>query len=368
MRFVALLSWVLFGIAFFLAARWPVLARITGGMSRQHRLHHIVGLATGAFACIHFLHEIWKDPEVAFYLEDPYLLLGWLALILLMIGLGLSFLGKLHHRSWLILHWSLALSYAAALVHGWGFLHFGRWHQGLFWMGLGIGGLALTLIFLYRWRGQNWIVQDVKRSGSGLWELLMKPARLTGPAPAAGSLIYLQFGTGFSAGWHPFSVASCKLSPELHVLIKNAGMDTSHLSDMKPGHVVRLQGPFAEFGIAQVPQLWVAAGAGLAPFLGMARCFDYTGAGSVELCLFEAQPQPEVEQELDRLSSQHPEFRWNAHYGPSSDFEALRPALESQDREILICGSPSFMRKARKYLLSKEVSGTRIHTEEFVPW
>ena len=206
-------------------------------------------------------------------------------------------------------------------------------------------------------------------TGSGLWELILKPSDRKVVAPRAGSLIYLQFGSGFSAGWHPFSVASCRLSPELHVLIKNAGMDTSHLSDMKPGHILRLQGPFTEFQISDEPQLWVAAGAGLAPFLGMARCFDYAKAGSVELCLFEAHPEPTVEAELERLSNEHQEFRWKAHYGQAADFSVLREAATHRpNSRILICGSPAFMRKARKYLQSSGVQDARIHTEEFVPW
>ncbi|MEQ8351356.1 MAG: hypothetical protein RH862_07725 [Leptospiraceae bacterium] len=368
MRFVALLAWILFGFTFLLAARWPALARSLGGLSRLHRIHHILGLSTGALAVLHTLHQIWKDPEVAFYFEDPFLLLGWISLLLLVAGLGLSFLGRLHHRWWLLLHWSLAGAYLGALFHSYGFLQHGRWHEVAFLAGLGLGGLGLTLIFLYRWKGQNWVVQEVKNTGSGLFELILKPEIANANAPRAGSLIYLQFGSGFTSNWHPFSVASCRMSPELHVLIKNAGLDTSHLLDMKPGHVLRLQGPFAEFQVSQDPQLWVAAGTGLAPFLGMARCFDFTGAGTVELYFFEAKPEPIVEAELDRISQSHPEFRWKAHYGKSADFSEMVKSARSQQGQILICGSPGFMKKARMSLHAAQISGERIHTEESVPW
>ena len=380
MRFLALAAWILFAFSFLLAARWPTLARWLGGLSRQHRIHHWAGLLTGALALLHTVHEIRKDPEVAFYFEDPFLLLGWVALIFLLLMLGMSFLKKIHHRNWILLHWISVLAFLAALLHSWLFLHQGLWHRLLFAAGLALAFLSVGLILYYRWKSQTWIVDRVVVVGSSLYEILLKPTRRNPITFPAGSLIYARLGTHFSHNWHPFSVASCAMSPEIHLLVNNAGLDTSHLMDLARGQSVQLQGPFSEFEISQKAQLWIAAGAGIAPFLGMARCFDYQKVGNVELIFFEPEPQPALEAELDRLASLHPAFRWKASYGKSADLAIIdsavgNPEAPSSDkfstdaeRQILVCGSPAFMKLIRKRLIKNGQKASNIYTEEFTPW
>lgn len=380
MRFLALTAWILFALSFLLAARWPTLARFLGGLSRQHRIHHWTGLLTGLLAVLHTVHEIRKDPDVAFYFEDPFLLLGWVGLILLLLMLAMSFLQKIHHRNWILLHWLSGLAFLAALLHSWLFLHQGRWHLLIFSAGLALALLSVGLILFYRWKSQTWIVDRVEVVGNGLYEILLKPTRSNARTFRAGSLVYARLGAHFSHNWHPFSVASCAMSPEIHLLVKNAGLDTSHLMDLASGQHVKLQGPFSEFEVSQQSQLWIAAGAGIAPFLGMARCFDYQKVGQVELIFFEPEPQPALEAELDRLASMHPEFRWKASYGKSADLSLIDAAVGTgsepasdkghpdRQRQILICGSSAFMKLIRKRLIQNGQSASNIYTEEFTPW
>lgn len=367
MQFLGLLAWLVLVLTFFLAARWPALARMLGGFSRQHRLHHWFGLLTGALVLLHAAMELVKDPDLALYFEDPFLLLGWVAFLLLLAVLGLSFLKRIHHRWWILFHWLSLLAFLAALLHGQAFLQPDPWHQWIFLLGVALALGALLLIGLFRWKSHDWTVIGVESAGDGLFELALRPSRPGASTFRAGSLVYVRFGMHFSHNWHPFSVASCRLSPEIHLLVKNAGLDTSHLADLEAGQVVRVQGPFHEFP-DNADQVWIAAGAGIAPFLGMARCFDHHRSSRAHLIFFESRPEPALESELHRLSSLHPEFEWEAHYGSTADLSALQGVGPEDGREILICGSPPFMGKIRKHLLQRGVRSSKIHTEEFTPW
>ncbi|MCE9596686.1 MAG: hypothetical protein K8S54_01835, partial [Spirochaetia bacterium] len=59
MHFLGLSAWVLFAFAFASAIRARFAARISGGIARQHRLHHWLGLTTGLLVLTHASYEIW---------------------------------------------------------------------------------------------------------------------------------------------------------------------------------------------------------------------------------------------------------------------------------------------------------------------
>ena len=369
MRFLALLAWLFFAFSFFTAIRSAWLARLVGGLSRQHRLHHWLGLFAVALLVLHTLREIYVDSEVAFYFEDPFLLLGWLSLLLLLLALGASFANKVHHRWWIAIHWSFLLAFVLGFLHGLIFLHPGRIHAALFYSIAALGSASILGILYYRSRGRRWIVREVQQVGGGLFEVVLRTERQGSTGLKAGSLVYVQLGHSFTQNWHPFSVASCRTSPELHLIVKNAGVDTSHLSDLEPGHSVLLQGPFAEFEITERPQVWVAAGVGIAPFLGMARCFDYRKAGPVTLVYYTERIEEPIKMELDRLASEHPEFRWFHSEGKSADLAILDQTVSADRKaQFLVCGSSAFMRKIRKHLIDLGLPTSDIETEEFTPW
>lgn len=203
-------------------------------------------------------------------------------------------------------------------------------------------------------------------------ELELIPPQLRKRTLRAGTIVFARFnGEGFSRTWHPFSVASCRFEPALRLLIRAAGIDTAHVAELKPGDTVDLAGPFAEFEDRQGDQVWIAGGVGIAPFLGMIRCLDFTRPRRIALVIYQKQENQELEKQLQDFASRHPEFSWQVITSPAPPAE-FNAALESEGRlhtpHFLVCGPPVFMKSVRRYLVARGIPRARISTEEFTPW
>lgn len=280
MHLLGLIAWFLFVLAFIPAIRSRLSARLLGGIAQQHRIHHWLGLSAGFAVLIHVLFEIVSEPDSAFAFEDPYLTLAWVALVVLIVGLGISFATGIAHRKWVLIHWSLLIALLAAFLHGQAYLHQEAFDRLVFYSGALIAILSIALIFGLRLFGQKWIIVDIRELSPALYEIGLKSTGKTGRGFKAGSIVFAQFGRGFSRAWHPFSIASCEKSPVMRLLIKSVGTDTSHLRDLQVGDLLNLQGPFAEFAVPpEEDQIWIAGGVGIAPFLGMTRCLDFRNSG-----------------------------------------------------------------------------------------
>jgi predicted ferric reductase len=373
MHLLGLGAWLLFSLSFVLAPRSRLSARLLGGIARQHRIHHWLGLGAGLAVLAHVLYEIVSAPESAFAFDDPYLLLGWIAAGLLWSGLFFSLNQCLPHRLWLLVHWSLTAAFVAAGLHGALYLFPDRLDTILFYVGAGLAVASTAATLLVRLFGQTWEIVDLLELSPILHEIRLRPGsgRIV-PGFQAGSIVYVQFGTGFSRGWHPFSVASCQYAPVMSLLVKNAGTDTSHLSDLHVGDSVRIAGPYLEFPVSpRQDQFWLAAGVGLAPFLGLTRCLDYRASGKIRLLGYEATEEPALARELLEFQQRYPypHFAWRVRTTPRADFSEVPEMVAGlSDPVYLVCGPPAFMKAARKFLVARGVSPARIHTEEFRPW
>ncbi len=83
---------------------------------------------------------------------------------------------------------------------------------------------------------------------------------------------------------HPFSVANAPRadgSLELHIGRVANGRFTSHVHErLRPGDIVRLEGPFGDFGFSgntARPAIMLAGGTGIAPILAMLESLSQTG-------------------------------------------------------------------------------------------
>lgn len=249
MRLVGLAAFMAFALTFVPAVRARILARLFGGIARQHRIHHWLGFTTGALLFLHLLYETLGEPESAFAFEDPFLLLGWIASALMIAGLSFSLAKNLTHKFWIWIHWSLFFSLVAAFFHGYAYLHDERFDITLFYASAMIATASVILIIVSRLPLSTWTVTGIGEITPGLHEILLKPANQDAGGFKAGSIVFAQFGKGFSRAWHPFSVASCQFSPVMRLLIKSVGTDTSHLGDLHEGSSLSIRGPFPEFSV-----------------------------------------------------------------------------------------------------------------------
>ncbi len=384
MTSAAWIAWSLvlcLAIALASAARTRTLAAWFGGLPAQFRWHHRLGLAALGLLILHIAQQFYATPpdlwSLFFDWRDAGLLAAWTAALLFAVAFAASYLRRLKYANWLRLHLLFAPAIAAGLLHAALYGPTDGSAVWINWIAIGVGAAALVWLFLARrfpGARERFLILELNHPANRLSELVLRAAE---PArsrlrPAAGSVVFARFtGPGFTHAWHPFSVASCRFSPEIRLLIRAAGHDTSALQSLSAGAEVWLSGPYADLPVApEEDQIWIAGGAGVAPFLGWLRCLPVKNFKRAALFYFvNAADEAVAQDELADASAVHADFRSTTQIvapGARPALDAiLAAARDLENPRYLVCGPAGFMRYVRKQLQQSDVRSERIFTEEF---
>jgi predicted ferric reductase len=259
------------------------LSRWLGGLERMYQWHHRVGMAAYVLLLAHPLAlaaDAWQaSPGLAWQTLSPFsqgwpVRLGWLSLLLLMLGLAATFATRLPYRSWRWLHVSLGVG---VLVGLWHLLQLGI--EEPVWPILALAAVFLGSRILREDSGlaaRPYIVQAAAPVADGLVEITLKP--LAEPiAATAGQFVLVAFFAGPTfrgcGEFHPFTVSSMGADRQIRVGVKALGDCTRRIQSIEPGVLARVHGAFGTFLAERpaAPQLWLAGGIGITPFLALLR-------------------------------------------------------------------------------------------------
>ena len=178
---------------------------------------------------------------------------------------------------------------------------------------------------------------------------------------------------GWSEEGRPFTPTSRKGGPVLEFTIKvyhdHEGV-TRKLGAARPGDALRMSEPFGTITY-QGPGVFLAAGAGLTPFLGILRNLD--AGDELERCslLFSNRTPADViaEKELRHLLGDRCHFTCTRESAPGYDGRRIDRAyleekLEDLDRPLYLCGPLEFVDGVREALVSMGADPSRIVLEE----
>lgn len=219
------------------------------------------------------------------YLTAPHYrsgVIGWAALILLVLWAGLRDRLPPRYEVWRGAHVALALvAVIAGLHHALGTGRFSA--AGPVWAvwlaaALIVAAVMATLYGVRFWRLQArpWRLAGITRLPGRMWELDIQPASGTPPMPFhAGQFVWMTVGNRrFPLFDHPFSIASSPTRPGLSLIIKEAGDFTATVGRIAPGTPIGIDGPYGEFTLEDHddgPILLIAGGVGIAPVIGLIR-------------------------------------------------------------------------------------------------
>lgn len=336
-----------------LMLREPRLASWLGGLEAMYRWHHRSGTLGYALTLLHPLAlaaDAWQEvPSRAHLALAPWsqswpTQLGWVALLLLMAGLGATFAHGIGYRRWRTLHAALGAAVIAAAVHV--FVLLGD--TAAAWAALGLAVAAVGWRLLVVDRGllaPTYRVERVEHVAQGVIEALLRPL---GPAlrPAAGQFVLARFldGERYRAcgEFHPFTASAVGHDGTLQVTVKALGACSWRIQEIAAGVLVRLQGPFGDFlaDADAAPQLWVAGGIGVTPFVAALRerpcpkptTLIYVYRGDVDAAFLD---------ELRATPAADPNFRLVAAATGSAppDLDALLDQVEGlAGRRVQVCG------------------------------
>jgi predicted ferric reductase len=293
---------------------------------------------------------------------------GWLSLLLLMAGLSATFAARLAYRVRRILH---AVMGAAVLI--------GLVHLMLLGIDEPVAPILAVAAVLLGWRvvKEDWglgalpfVVSSVKTVAEGVVEIALKPlADAVAAAPGQYVLVAFHSGGAYRGcrEFHPFTVSGADERGVLRIALKACGDCTRRIQRMEPGVAARIQGPFGDLHAepSTAPELWVAGGIGLTPFLALLRSERLTAATTL-VYLYKSPAEAAFIAELEALEKADERLRLcPIETGPGlPDLDAILPDADAcAGRECYVAGPPAMIRGVTRALRARGVAACRVHAE-----
>lgn len=279
-----------------LAARPRWLEQRFGGLDKLYRLHKNIGIGAGLLVLTHYLLE-WlpKNLAKAGWIVGPNRPRGprgepemwidlakdvgeWAGYILLALVV-VALVKRIPYRYFRWVHKAFGLVFLAGAFHGLILLPDSFWHSPLAWLTAALAATAIVPALLSlsnrigRQRQHPATLEVIRPQADQVLEIICRPQR-GWPGHQAGQFLFANFGQP-GEGAHPFTIASAWNAQQgtLTLAIKALGDFTATLAgSLKVGQQVILEGPYGGFDFAagaanHAPQVWVAGGIGITPFL-----------------------------------------------------------------------------------------------------
>ena len=367
-------------VATILIVREPHLTRVLGGLEHCYKWHHRAGILAYLALLIHPLAlamDSWTEsPRLAWKSLAPWrqawpVWLGWCALIVLMIGLTSTFAAQLPYRRWRGFHILLGFGVLLSFAH----------------VGILLGELAPSLgivvlgMFALAWRflasdlglaASPYRVTAVTHPAPGMIEVTVSPCAAA-LAVEPGQFLLAAFGDGNQfhgcGEYHPFTVSRIESGRRLRLTVKALGRCSKHLQELEAGVLIHVQGPFGSFlsDITEGPELWIAGGIGITPFMAALRAQPRKERTTL-IYLYRTASDAAFLDELLGLAATDPKFELVTH-ATGDDSPNAAPLLAKVarlcERRVYLCGPPAMVDTLAHRLAELGVPPQSIHYERF---
>lgn len=406
-KVAGLVGLVLYAINLLLAARTRWMENLFGGLNRVYIAHHITGGIALILLVFHPLFLALKyidfssldslkdaatyllprgiDESAIFYEAQQAFAVnaGIIAFQGMVVLLVLTFFVKLPYRIWLATHKFLGVAFMFAglhviLISSDTSKDFFIKYYMLLWIIVGLSAFVYrTLMSNVFVRKYPYKVTAVSHEEGGVVGIAMEP--MDKPLSyKPGQFIFMRFlwsnKEGISKEAHPFSIASSPNEDKLRVYIKSLGDYTESLKNLTVGTVAEIEGAFGKFTFTRfgtAPQIWIAGGIGVTPFLSMARSYN-AQSPKVDLVYSVVHRTELLDQRAiaEYLPQHYPSFRYKPYVASEEDGFLTAAKIKEmcgglEGKEIFICGPPPMMKALRSQLKALGVPNRKIHSEEF---
>lgn len=382
-----LVAYALMALIMLLAVRPQWLESRLGGLDRMYQLHKWSGILATVLAAAHYLIKLSKpllltvfDPAVktprAAALLDMFRGsakdIGEWAVWILVALVVLTLWRRFPYRVWRQVHRIAAVIFLVVAFHGVVLTPAAWWWQPAGWLvalATGVGSVCAVLALTGRIGRARRYKGMVLATSALSDDILAVTCRIDGDwHHRAGQFAFLT--TDPREGAHPFTVSGADDgSGRVKFLIKALGDYTRHLqSRLQVGQAVTVEGPYGCFDFQRDdgrPQIWVAAGIGVTPFISWLESLqaepDSAPVASLYYCARNAEDGPfaqrlqalcarvprvtlyvrysETQGPLsadDLLADHHPDAPWPSVWfcGPTGFADALKDGLHRQGMPV----------------------------------
>ncbi|WP_303785816.1 ferric reductase-like transmembrane domain-containing protein [Azovibrio restrictus] len=388
-----LLAVGLMSLIMVLATRPAWLEKPLGGMDRIYRTHKWAGILAGIAVLVHWAADeaggpirnlIGRSGKVARE-HGPELYeslhhlgkdVGEWALYPLLGLILLTLLRWFPFKPWRLLHRAMPVLYLMGAFHGLLLAPLAWWQQPLGWLmalliAAGSWGAVLSLLGrIGRHRQYRGEILQVEEPAPGLTTLTCR-LESRWPGHRAGQFVFLTLHD--REGSHPFTIASApREDGTLTFAIKALGDYTRNLAArLRPGQTVCVEGPYGCFDFqGEKPQVWIAGGVGITPFLAGLEALGQAPHTPVSLhyCSRDLARDPFATQ-LQTLATGLPGVRLQLHdtgqEGPLTVKKLLQQEPQLAGSDLWFCGPAGFARSLRNGLKAQGLSHVPFHQEAF---
>lgn len=387
---LGLVGMTLFALTFVLSTRIKFIEEQFGGLDKVYIVHGVLGGTALITILFHPIFLVLKFIPSNLTQAALYLLpsnywsvnFGILALLGLIFLTVLTLFSKMKYHTWKFTHEFMGLVFLFAVLHT--FLVRGEASKDLIFQGYYIYAAVVSAIGLLSFSYSLFLKERIFKNAvykiksitqhPSAFELLLQPEH----KPIAyhpGQFIFVRFyNEKLSKEAHPFSLASTPSTTEIKIIVKKLGDFTSKLEHLQIGDKVSVEGPYGKFNYLSAQyknQVWIAAGIGVVPFLGMAedileRKKDHT----IQMFYSASEDKDFIGMDTFRavahaVNSFH--FTpWNSKKRGYLTGEALLPLIgNTKEKDYFLCGPAKFKESIIKTLVHEGVKKDHIHEEVF---
>lgn len=375
-QYLGLAALILMAWGQIMAARVPGVETLFGGLDRVYVVHKWAGIA--AMAAI-LLHDT-IDAEMRGLGQETLLTelaetVGELSLYGLLVLVVLSVATFVPYHLWKWTHKAMGAFFAAGAFH---FVFIMKPFAMSDPAGLYTGVFCLAGVMAYAWTllpehwrpARRYTITELEQTGGALAVTMAPVGGALRPRPGQFGVFRFS-GAGLDEP-HPFSFSRIGPDGALQVTVKSLGDFTARLERaLANGQTVRVQGPFGRFRLpAGGPQVWIAGGIGITPFLAWAEALT-PDAGPVALfyCVRSRAAAPHLSA-LEALAAARPNL--TLHVIASADGHRLSPEMVAERfgpdlaaATVSFCGPLGMRRMLRAGLARHGVPARRFRYEEF---
>lgn len=402
-KLFGIVGFTLFAINFVLSTRAKWLEKFFNGINSAYKAHHIVG---GLAFCLILFHPVFLALK---YIEwtmlstikdaAEFLLPRFVDFsassaqiqeVLAMNAGSLAFAGvagllfvtfyvNIPYHIWLFTHKFLGLAFVFAGLH---VLLISSdtsrsqllFNYMLFWFLVGLTCYCYkTILGGFVIRRFKYVIKKAY-SESGILTIKLSPVNKSISAREGQFVLMSVLSSSKVVGkeYHPFSITSLDADGSIGLCVKSLGDYTSHLMNITEGTEVLLEGAYGSFGKVnnlKKPQIWIAGGIGITPFLSMSGKLVDRNVPVVLFYSVDAREQL-LEQSYLKSLFDNNQFRLenyvtSEHNGYITAKFIQSVAGDLNNFEFFICGPSGMMKGLKNQLIEQGVKRYNIHSEEF---
>ena len=362
-------------VAALFASRFKVITQNIG-IDAAISIHRVLGSTAVIFIFIHLIAVV-TDYPINVWLVDIFQsparsLAGLTALIILLLMVFYANEKKQRYEVWRWAHRGSAL--LAALFITWHIAGVNQLVNStpwlLFFLTLACSTLALFISRLVRSRGHDkFFVNNIYMESSTASTMCLRPITRTFKF-SAGQFAWVRLSRGLKSEDHPFTIASSEHDSTVRITFRHNGdWTTNHLAGIRPGKIVRLDGPHGAMSLSHVPPqrdlALIALGVGLTPVMSILRTLaDEEDQRSI--AVFISPTENLFVSEFEGLKSRLVNMKlFPVLTRPITRATFTRTIESPLEWFYIVCGPPSMVRDTKAALLDMFVPESRVLTEQF---